>query len=113
MADALPKQIEEALTEYRRWVSDRDIKSGRLVQYTGVECTGALSVKLDEIEAQIEGLMSKAFCVEWNEHRRRVYLRVWESDGPEPAWPKVFAEENLADMEAIEREIEREVGSEE
>jgi hypothetical protein len=45
--------------------------------------------------------------VDWTEYRDRLYVRVWEFDGPEPEWPKVFAEEPLANIDEILREVDK------
>jgi hypothetical protein len=48
----------------------------------------------------------EGFQVDWSERQQRVYLRVWEFGGPEPEWPKVFAEQPLVDVAALLRGIE-------
>jgi hypothetical protein len=57
-----------------------------------------------ELEWQVEGGLGEGYHIDWTEHEGKAYLRWWEGD-PEPAWPKVFEEDHLADMTAIEAEI--------
>ncbi len=60
----------------------------------------------NNVEQEIEGLISEGYYVEWAAHRKKLYLRVWEFDGPEPYWPKVFAEQPLVDIDELLRGIE-------
>jgi hypothetical protein len=101
MIDAFRSMRDETLADFRKWSRDRALTSCRLVQYCGVQCIGAIDVTLADAQAQIDGLLCEGFCVNWTECDGRLYLRVWELDGPEPTWPKVFAEEHLADFDQI------------
>ena len=71
---------------------------------SGWSGSARLDLPLGEVESQIVGLVCEGFRVDWAEHGRRLHLRVWEGGGPEPPWPKVFAEEHLTDIDAILRE---------
>lgn len=57
-----------------------------------------------EVEPSVEGLVCEGFNVDWVEHCGRLYIRVWEFGGPEPAWGKVLAEQPLADIAELLRE---------
>ena len=76
----------------------RIIRRIRLVQYFGNVMIGAVDIAPEEVMEQIRGLLAEAFCVDWSEHAGRVYLRVWEFDGPEPEWKKVYEEASLAEL---------------
>ena len=69
----------------------------------GVECVGGRDLVLAEVGHQIEGCLAGGFYTDWSESNGRLYLRVWEFDGPEPPWPSVFAEDHLADIDEILR----------
>jgi hypothetical protein len=106
MDDAFQAKLDLCMGTFRRWAQGRDVSGCRLVQYVGVDLLGAIDVPLGEVESQIEGLVCEGFLVAWAQLGRVMYLRVWEADGPEPPWSKVFAEEPLADVEAILREAQ-------
>jgi hypothetical protein len=93
------------LTDFRGWSQGRRLLNCRLVQYCGIEKIGAIDVPTEEIESQIEGLINEGMRVAWAEHNQRLFLRVWEHDGPEPPWTKVFAEEHLEDVEKLLRDL--------
>jgi hypothetical protein len=78
-----------------------------LVQYTGVEMTGAIDIPKNEIEAQIEGLLRESFLVDWAAFDNRLFIRVWDPSGPEPPWDLVQTESHLADVEGILKMAER------
>ena len=104
MDDTFRAKLESRLDAFRQWARGRDFSGCRLVQYLGMEKVGSLDVTLVQVESQIEGLVCEGFRVDWAEQDSQMYLRVWEADGPEPPWSKVFAEEHLADIDAILRE---------
>lgn len=97
MKDALRAKLDQLLADYRAWLKQRYLSGCRWVQYTGVEMTGAMDVSLDEVESRLRNTVCEGFCVGWTEHKRRLYVRVWEGED-EPAWEKVFAEESLLDV---------------
>ena len=88
------KEIAERLAAYRARSSDQQFQSCRLVQYCGPD-VGAIDVPRSEIEAQIEGSVTEGYYVDWSCQNARLYLRVWEFGGDEPAWEYVYAESNL------------------
>src|SRR5262245_24384825 len=101
-------KVETKLSHYREWSHARAFTGGRLLQYRGLDLVGARDVALPEVESQVEGLLYQGFHVDWAEHQGRLYLRVWEFAGPEPAWPSVLAEQPLTDTGAIQHcEYER------
>jgi hypothetical protein len=104
MTPEFQQKLDAQLAAYRLWASDKIGWSGRLVKYSGVELVGAIDIEPDEIEEEIIGLASEGFRLDWNEHAGKVYLCAWEYPGPEPTWNLAFAEENLADVQAILRE---------
>ena len=104
MDDNFRAKLGSQLDAFRNWSRGRDLGSCRLVQYLGVEMLGAIDVPLGHVESQIEGLICEGFSVDWAQDGSRMYLRAWEFGGPEPPWSKVFAEEHLADIDAILRE---------
>ena len=105
MDDAFRARLQSKLADYRAWSLGRKSTECRLVQYCGVELVGAQSVPMAEVAARIEALVCEGFYADWAEHDGRLYLRIWEFDGPEPAWPKVFAEEPLANIAELLRGI--------
>jgi hypothetical protein len=96
-------KIESKIAEFRDWSSEQTFSECRLIQYCGVDLVHAISVPLTQVEQQIEGLLSEAFYVDWEASEGRLYLKVWEFEGPEPDWPMVFAERPLADVDAVLR----------
>jgi|SRR5581483_3910623 len=104
MDDAFRAKLASQLHAFRAWAEGRDLRSGRLVQYLGVEVQGAIDVPVAEAESQIAGLIREGLRVDWAQSGQRLYLRVWGGDGPEPPWPSVFAEEHLADIDSILRD---------
>jgi hypothetical protein len=104
MDDAFRAKLESKLDAFHQWAQGRDLSSCRLVQYLGVEMLGAIDVPLGEVESRIEALVCEGFYVDWTQDGSRLRLRAWESDGPEPPWSKVLAEEHLAEIDAILRE---------
>ena len=104
MDDAFRSGLDAKLADLRAWAGSHRFSGCRFVQYCGFERVGALDLAPAEAEAQVVSLLCGGFRVGWAEHDGRLYLRVWEFDGPEPPWPKVFAEEHLADVGAIVRE---------
>lgn len=107
MDDGFGAKVESRLGAYRNWTDGRDLRNCRLVQYVGVEMLGANDVPLGDVESQIQGLVCEGFQVDWAPDCNRMYLRAWESGGPEPPWPRVLAEEHLADIDGILIEKER------
>lgn len=103
MDDAFRSGLQTKLAGYDRWSCGRFFHGCRLIQYCGVEMVGAVDVPLAEVKSQIEGLVCEGFRVDWAEHKDKLYLRVWESDGPEPDWSKVVAEQPLADINELLR----------
>ena len=99
MDDAFRAKLQSKLAGFRAWSAGRTFAGSRLVHYCGVEMVGAQSLTLAEVEPRITGLVCEGFYVDWAEHLGRLYLRVWEYDGPEPEWSKVFAEESLVDID--------------
>lgn len=93
--DAFQTKLDNKLSAYRAWSAGRKLSHCRLVQYCGVDLVGALDVPLGAVETRITGLVCEGFYVDWTEHNGRLYLRVWEYDGPEPNWTNVFAEKPL------------------
>jgi hypothetical protein len=102
--EAFRSRLDAKLADFREWSRHRTLTCCRLVHYCGVECIGARDVALADTQSQIEGLLCEGFHVDWMQHEERLYFRVWESDRPEPLWPKVFAEEHLADVKEILRQ---------
>lgn len=105
MDEAFRAKLRSKLADYRAWSSGRAFADCRLVHYCGVDLVGAQAVPMAEVEPRIEGLVCEGFYVEWAENGGRLFLRVWEFGGPEPAWSKVFAEEPLADTAELLRGI--------
>src|SRR4051794_40867247 len=101
MNEAFHEKLLAKLNAFREWSRTRSFEGCRLVQYCGVEKLRAIDVPDEGIEPRIEGLVCVGFFVDWAGHGGRLYLRVWEYDGPEPPWPKVFAEDHLQDMESL------------
>ena len=99
-----PNKLIKKLAVYRTWLEERKLQSRVLVHYSGVSLIGVKELALDDVEKEITGLVEEAFYVDWTEHESKVYLRVWEYGGPEPEWAKVFAYDDLADIDAILRE---------
>jgi hypothetical protein len=95
---------ESKLDEYRNWCRSRRLTSGRLVQYCGVEFIGAIDLPPEQADAEIGRLLREGFLVDWAESNGRLVLGVWEYGGPEPPWPKVLAEQPLADIDEILRQ---------
>ena len=95
MNEAFLAKLNAKLEAYREWRAGRDVQAARLVQYCGVELVGALDIPVGDVESRIEGLVCEGFYVDWAEHERRLIVRVWEFDGPEPDWPSVWAERAL------------------
>jgi hypothetical protein len=94
MNDNFRAILDAKIADYRKWSLGRCFSSCRWVQYTGVEVTGALDVRLDEVERRLENAICEGFRVAWAEHQGQLYLRVWEGED-EPSWANVFAEESL------------------
>lgn len=93
--------LKKKLADYREWSRSRKYSSCRLVHYCGGDLVGSRDVPEVEVEAQIEGLVSEGFYVDWAENDGRLYLRVWEFGGPEPNSPNVFAVQPLASTEGL------------
>jgi hypothetical protein len=91
-------KLAAKLAAFEAWARGRHLRRIRLVQYCGNVMIGAVSVAPQDALAQIRGLLSEGFHVDWSEHAGRVYLRVWEFDGPEPEWHKVYGEASLAEL---------------
>ena len=106
MNNAFRQNLQGRLDNYREWALSRSFSKCRLVHYCGVDLVGSRDVPLDEVASQIEGLVWEGFRVDWSEHEGRLYLRVWESVGPEPDWEKVIAGLPLADISELLRRIE-------
>ena len=102
--DTFRAKLQSKLKDFRVWSSGHTVSGCRLVHYCGNEMVGAKSVPLARIEPEIEGLICEGYYVDWAEHESRFYLRVWEFGGPEPPWPKVFAEEPLVDVAELLRQ---------
>jgi hypothetical protein len=102
--EAFKTTIDSKLDAFRDWARQREFHRCRLVQYCGVDLVGSIDVPLGAIESQIECLLGEAFRIDWDQQSEVVYLRVWEGDDLVPPWSNVFAEEPLADIEAILRE---------
>ena len=95
MTEDFRRELDAKLNAYRDWSVSRKLTSCRLVQYCGIELAGAIDVPMNEVEQQIRGLVCEGFYVDWMERDSQLVLRVWEFGGPEPDWPKVFAEQPL------------------
>ncbi len=106
MTDAFHSRVLARLAAYRGWSAGRGLTGCRLVHYCGVELLGAQDLPPGEVEPRIEELVCEGFSVDWAEHQGRLFLRVWEFGGPEPTWPKVFAEQPLTDIDELLRGIE-------
>ena len=104
MDEQFRAKLNAKLAEYRGWSAGRNLSSCRLVQYCFGDLLGAISLSMDEVEPEIEGLVCEGFYVDWAEHEGRLYLRAWEYGGAEPEWPKVFAEVPLADVDDLPRQ---------
>lgn len=104
MDGSFRSKLNEKLAVYRKWSRLHSFSGCRLVQYCGVERVGGAALAVAEVETRIESLFCEGFSVDWAELEGLLYLRVWEFDGPEPPWPKVFNEEHLADIDEIRRE---------
>jgi hypothetical protein len=104
MDESFRSKLEARLADYREFSCRRRLDGCRLVQYCGVERVGAVDIVKTQVEPQIAELLCEGFFVDWAESDGRAYLRVWEVDGPEPPWPKVFAEGHLADIDALRRD---------
>lgn len=100
-------KIDKKISEYRDWIREKNFSRCRLVQYCGVDLVGALDVPFNEVESQITGLLCEGYYVDWQVNNDCCYLRVWEFDGPEPEWTKVFAEVPLADVNEILRQAKQ------
>jgi hypothetical protein len=94
MVPEVRRRIQARLAAYRDWAAGRKLqRTARLVQYPDCEADPLGSdVPLAEVEEQIAGLVAEGFQVDWNAHRGKVFLRVWERSDPEPDWPRVFVE---------------------
>jgi hypothetical protein len=103
--EAFRAKLRSKLADYRAWSSGRAFADCHLVHYSGVDLIAAQTVPLTEVERRIEGLVCESFYIDWADHGGRLCLRVWEYGGPEPEWPRVFAEEPLADIAELLRRI--------
>ena len=99
-------KLQAKLASYRDWYAGRELSGCRLVHYCGVDLIGAQNVPLADVVQRIEDLLREGFYVDWAEHQDRLFLRVWEFDGPEPDWPRVFAEQSLGDIDELRRRLE-------
>ena len=70
----------------------------RLVQYSGIEHIGSISIRPGEVGNQVQGLVCEGFYVKWSVNAGIGYLGVWEHPGPEPEWEMIYAESHLADI---------------
>lgn len=104
MTPEFEKKLNQKLAKYDKWASKNSFSQCRLVQFCGVEFVGAIDVELDQIVNQITGLLCEGFYVDWGIHNNSMYLRVYESGGPEPTWDQTIKEEPLADIAAILKE---------
>ena len=93
--------FKEKLAEYEYWAASRQLSSGRLVHYCGIDSPSAIDVPLSQISNEIIGCLSEGFLVAWEQQGERVYLAIQEPDCPMPSWEKVFAEESLIDVESL------------
>jgi hypothetical protein len=99
-------KLQAKLASYRDWSAGREFSGCRLVHYCGVDLIGAQDLLLADVVLRIEGLLCEGFYVDWAEYQGRLFLRVWEFDGPEPDWHKVFAEQSLGDIDESRRGFE-------
>ena len=106
MTEDFRLRLQAKLAEYRTWSTGRDLSHCRLIHYSGVDLIGSKGLPRHEVEPEIEALLGEGYYVDWAEHQGRLYLRVWESGGPEPDWQKVFDERPLANVDEILRGIE-------
>ena len=106
MTDAFHAKLQCKIADYHTWAAGRRLSGCRLVHYCGVDLLGAQDLLLTEVEASIAGLVCEGFYVDWAEDQGQLFLRVWEFGGPEPEWPKVFAEQPLADIDKSLRGID-------
>ncbi len=106
MTEAFRSKLQAKLADYRVWSARRKLTGCRLVHYCGIDLAGSQDLPLAEAEARISGLICEGFRVDWKEHEGRLFLRVWEFGGPEPDWPKVLAEQPLADAAQGLRRVE-------
>jgi hypothetical protein len=104
MDERFRARLKSSIAEYRAWSAGRALSTCRLVQYCGVDLVGAKSPALADVEREIEALICEGLNVDWEAHRSCLYLRVWESGGPEPEWSNVFAEVPLADVSDLLRQ---------
>ncbi|HSJ01004.1 MAG: hypothetical protein ACAI34_12655 [Verrucomicrobium sp.] len=95
--------LEEKLNAFRVWTQGRNLESCRLVQYTSLECAGAMDVPVEAIEDEIAGAVSEGFFVDWTACGNRVYLCVWEFPHAQPEWAFVMEERDLVDVKALLR----------
>jgi hypothetical protein len=98
---AFRTKVQTKLDEYRDWSDGRALSGCRLLRYRWLRLVAAQDVPLAQVERQVEALLYQGLRVDWAEDQGRLYLRAWDPGGPEPAWAKVFAEQPLADPEAI------------
>src|SRR6478609_6531726 len=103
MSPEFQQKIDTALVAFRgfaRAAAPSD-SGARLVQYAGVEVQGAIDVPAEDVEREVAGVIAEGLAIDWAAHGQRLYLRVYEHGGPEPTWAKVFAEEDLVDIDSI------------
>lgn len=91
------RKIHEKVVGFQNWMHDRQFHVIRMLQYCGIELVGACDIASEDVILPITSLLCEGFDVDWAQNGKRIYLRVWEYGGPEPAWPHVFAELPLTD----------------
>lgn len=87
--------VESKIKKYREWSNCFSFTEGQARVYVGPELTEIRDIPIAEIEHQIDSYQWRGFNVDWTEHKGRLYLRVWQVGGPEPAWDKVFRETSV------------------
>lgn len=82
------------------------LSGARLVQYRGPDLLRREDLALDDLEARLASCVREGLCADWLYRSGILYLRVFDSGVAAPSWERLFAEQEMSDVQAILRDAD-------
>lgn len=97
------RKLQRALGEFDAFLRGCTVTRGRFLLYAGVNKPNVWDLDPSEFHAALAEWLAEGYVVGWESNGGCLYLYAQEPGCPIPSAEKLFAEEELADVEAILR----------
>jgi hypothetical protein len=90
-------------TRYDSWLKDNSFDTARLVHYCGVDSPNSIDIESNCVWENIQNCLEEGFFVDWGILDKKIFVLVQEPGCPIPSWEKVYAEQEIENVDEILR----------